>query len=157
VVAFVALREPDGHVTAQRSASSVARQSTSSGATSSAGSTSSSPSTSRTSTSPRSGDSRSGATKSVPLIVLNDTTIGGLASRAAQRFEDGGWTVTRWGNYQNEIVSTCAYYDPDETGAKAAAKALQEQFPTIKRVKKRFPELPPGPVVVVLTPDYSEA
>ena len=93
--------------------------------------------------------------KSVPLIVLNNTTIAGLAARAAQQFEAGGWTVTRSDNYQNEIVSTCAYYDPSDAQAKAAAEALQAQYPTIKRVKPKFPELPSGPVVVVLTPDYS--
>lgn len=92
----------------------------------------------------------------MPLIVLNNTTITGLAKRAAHRFEAGGWTVTRYDNYQNDILSTCAYYDPSDPQAEAAAQALQEQYPTIKRVKPRFPELPEGPVVVVLTPDYSE-
>ena len=38
---------------------------------------------------------------------------------------------------------------------KAAAQALQPQFPAIKRSKPKFAELPAGPVVVVLTPDYS--
>jgi len=32
---------------------------------------------------------------------------------------------------------------------------LQQQFPAIKRVKERFAELPPGPIVIVLTSDYS--
>ena len=41
-------------------------------------------------------------------------------------------------NYQNDIVSTCAYYDPNVAGAKAAAQALQQQFPTIKRVVPKF-------------------
>jgi hypothetical protein len=93
--------------------------------------------------------------KDVPLIVLNNTTVTGLAQRAAQRFEQGGWTVSRYANYQNDIVSTCAYYDPADAAAKAAAEALQQQYPVIKRVKQRFAELPSGPVVVVLTPDYS--
>jgi hypothetical protein len=93
--------------------------------------------------------------KSVPLIVLNNTTISGLAKQAAARFESGGWTVTKYDNYQNDILSTCAYYDPSNPQAESAARALQEQYPTIKRVKPRFAELPEGPVVVVLTPDYS--
>jgi hypothetical protein len=65
--------------------------------------------------------------------------------------------VTRFDNYQNDILSTCAYYDPSVDGAEAAAQALQQQFPAIKRVKPRFAELPSGPIVVVLTPDYSES
>jgi len=93
----------------------------------------------------------------VPLVVLNNTTIHGLAADAAHRFEAGGWTVTRSGNLTNDILSTCAYYEQGDAQAKAAAEALQRQYPTIKRVEPKFPELPDGPVVVVLTPDYSPA
>jgi hypothetical protein len=156
VIAVIALREPKGHVSAQRSASSVAKQSKASSASTSK---KPAPSASTQPTTPApNGDSRSSArVKSVPLVVLNNTTIGGLAARAAQRFEDGGWTVTTFGNYQNDILSTCAYYDPSVAGAQQAAEALQQQYPAIKRVKPRFSELPTGPVVVVLTPDYSDA
>ena len=63
--------------------------------------------------------------------------------------------MTSTGNLTNNIVSTCAYYDPATPGAQAAAQALQTQFPTIKRVVPKFAELPAGPVVVVLTSDYS--
>lgn len=86
--------------------------------------------------------------------MLNNTTVPGLAQQAAARFEAGGWTVTHVANFQNEIISTCAYYDPASADAKAAAQALQRQFPVIKRIKAKFAELPSGPVVVVLTPDY---
>jgi hypothetical protein len=63
--------------------------------------------------------------------------------------------VSSFGNYQNDILSTCAYYDPGVPGAQQAAQALQQQYPTIKRVQPKFAELPAGPIVVVLTPDYS--
>jgi hypothetical protein len=95
------------------------------------------------------------AVKSVPLIVLNNTTIQGLAQQAADQFKAGGWNVTSVGNLQNDIISTCAYFERGDPQAKAAAKALRQQYPTIKRTKPKFPELPAGPVVVVLTPDYS--
>ncbi len=91
----------------------------------------------------------------MPLVVLNNTTTSGLAGEAAKRFEAGGWKVTSSGNLTNTIISTCAYYDPTVNGAEAAARALQKQYPTIKRVQPKFPELPAGPVVVVLTPDYT--
>jgi LytR cell envelope-related transcriptional attenuator len=91
----------------------------------------------------------------LPLVVLNNTTTTGLAQVARTRFEAGGWTVTSTGNLVNNIVSTCAYYDPTQAGALAAAQALQAQFPAIKRVVPKFAELPPGPIVVVLTSDYS--
>lgn len=93
--------------------------------------------------------------RAVPLIVLNNTTTQGLAAEAAAVFKSGGWTVTRFDNYRNDIVSTCAYYDPAEPSAKSAAEALRRQYPTIKRVAPKFAELPSGPIVVVLTPDYS--
>ena len=88
--------------------------------------------------------------------MLNDTTTPHLAHQAAKRFEAAGWTVTSVDeHYVNDIASTVAYYDPTIKGSKKAARALQRQFPTIKRVVERFPELPEGPVVVVLTTDYS--
>jgi hypothetical protein len=157
VVALIALREPNGHVAAQQTGSQVSKQTTPAAPRTSP-SKQSKPSSAGSSgaAAPRGGDSHgSTAAKSVPLIVLNNTTITGLAQRAAQRFENGGWTVTRYDNYQNDILSTCAYFDPAIAGAKAAAEALQQQYPTIKRVEPRFGELPDGPVVVVLTPDYS--
>ena len=155
IVAVFALREPNGHVASAQSgdgssASNVARDRPSG--------------TAPRSTSPaaHAGHSPSaGNVKSMPLVVLNNTTVEGLAAQAAERFQAGGWTVTRFGNYQNDIASTCAYYDPSTPGAQAAAEALQQQYPTIKRVEPKFAPvpgaepLPPGPVVVVLTPDYS--
>jgi LytR cell envelope-related transcriptional attenuator len=86
-----------------------------------------------------------------PLIVLNNTTISGLARAAQQRLQRGGWTVTAVGNIRNGIVSTCAYYDPANPNARAAAQTLMAQFPAIKRVKERFAQLPRGPIVLVLT------
>jgi cytoskeletal protein RodZ len=107
-----------------------------------------------TSSAPTSSASTSSAPARLPLLVLNNTTITGLAERAKQTFVAGGWTVTDTGNLRNEIVSTCAYYDPSVAGAQQAAEALRAQFPAIKRVVPRFAELPAGPIVVVLTPDY---
>src|SRR6476469_5674268 len=50
---------------------------------------------------------------SKPLIVLNQTTTSDLAAQAAQRFKRAGWRVrsTQEG-YQNDVVTTTAYYDP---------------------------------------------
>jgi LytR cell envelope-related transcriptional attenuator len=146
-VAMVALREPNGHVSG-------------SGATNVAnGSPSNEPSQSPP-TSPSGSASSDHAPslaelKAVPLVVLNNSSVVGLAAQAAQQFESGGWSVTRIADLQNEILSPCAYYDPSATNAREAAKALQRQFPGIDRVKPKFPELPSGPIVVVLTADYT--
>ena len=160
VVALFALREPNGHVASAQSnsggPSNVAQHST--------GGAGKTPPKSTPVTHPTtSSHSSSHPTHAIPLVVLNNTSIHGLAQQAAQRFESGGWTITMYGDYQNDIASTCAYYDPAAPGAQAAAEALQAQYPAIKRVAPRFtPDagaqpLPSGPVVVVLTDDYSTA
>ncbi len=92
---------------------------------------------------------------SVPLIVLNNTNRNGLAETAAASFRAGGWTVTSTGNLNNSILSTCAYYDTSDPADHVAAAALQAQFPAIKRIEPKFSGLPAGPVIVVLTTDYS--
>lgn len=108
-----------------------------------------------TGSAPASGTGTAGAARQ-PLVVLNNTTVTGLAKQAADTFRQGGWTVTRYDNYTNDILSTCAYYDPSVAGAQAAATALRAQFPAIKRVEPQFAELAAynSPIVVILTPDY---
>ena len=92
---------------------------------------------------------------SLPLIVLNNTARAGAQIVAQQEFEKGGWTVSYVSTLDNQILSTCVYYDPGKPDALAAAQRLQQQFPAIKRVAPRFAELPPGPLVVVLTSDFA--
>jgi hypothetical protein len=149
-VAVIALNHPKG-----RSASKI----TSIPSGSTTPNTSITPSASKPSTSAPA--SSSAASSSAPnpsrpaLIVLNNTQRSGIATTAAERFRQGGWRVTSTGDFQGDILSTAAYYDPSVTGAQAAAEALQSQFPAIKRVKARFGGLPGGAIVVVLTSDYS--
>jgi hypothetical protein len=144
-LAVTALNHPDGRLAARASQSI----SSSSAASHSASSPAASPTHSQVSaTSSPAGSGR------LPLIVLNNTSQVS-ASTAAQRFEQGGWTVTDTSTFDGSILSTAVYYDPAVSGAQAAAEALQQQFPAIKRVKERFDGLPAGPIVVVLTSDYS--
>ena len=96
-----------------------------------------------------------GAIGSQPLVVLNNTSQSGLAQTASDTFTAGGWTVTDTANWSQSTISTCAYYDPAVSGAQAAAEALMQQFPAIKRTVPKYGALPAGPVVVVLTDDYT--
>jgi len=98
--------------------------------------------------------SSSVAAHPIPLVVLDNTGNPSLAATAAGRFMDGGWTVTSTDELTNDILSTVAYYDSSYPGAQQAAFQLQQQFPAIKRVVPKFPELPAGPIVGVLTADY---
>ncbi|HSY16655.1 MAG TPA: LytR C-terminal domain-containing protein, partial [Jatrophihabitantaceae bacterium] len=163
VYAVLGLRQPHGRrasdsVPAARSTATVQAAHPSAGPSSShpPASATSTPSAAPTATtSAASQDAAATNFRSTPLIVLNDTSETGLAHTAATRFEAGGWTVTSYSNLQNDILSTCAYYDPADSGSKQAAEALQAQFPVIQRVEPKFDGLPVGPVVVVLTGDYS--
>ncbi len=173
VIAVVALRNPQGRQAAKASATittsptkSVPKTTPHTSASAHSTSpttkptTSTSGSTAGTSATPTSTGSSGGtpdlaALRATPLIVLNNTDETGLAQDAASRFESGGWTVTSTDNLDNDILSTCAYYDPSDPNNELAAEELQREFPSIKRVKEKFDGLPAGPIVVVLTSDYS--
>lgn len=165
IVAFVALRHP--HQSAS-TAGTDTRASTPpqnsfaaspSGASASAGSAQQSTAHSSTRSSTQSGHSAVGTE---PLVVVNQSQTADLAHRAAAQFRSAGWQVSSvQETFNNDVVTSTAYYDPSVAGAQAAAGALRRQFPGIHRVAERFapvPDgdaLPPGPVVVVLTDDYS--
>jgi hypothetical protein len=161
VVALFALREPKGHVssaTGTQRIRTVLSTVTNTPRASSSTASSTAPSSATTSSrspSPKTSSSTATGVKAVPLIVLNNTSIPDLARNAAQKLRSDGWTVTNFDSFSNNIISTCAYFDPSVAGARAAADALRNQYPWIKRAKARFPELPSGPVVVVLTRDFS--
>jgi hypothetical protein len=117
-------------------------------------STSASPSPSATDSSSIDGAGSASGGGKLPLIVLNNTSDT-PGSVAADRFQNAGWTVTDISTFTGAILSTAVYYDPDVAGAAAAAEELRQEFPAIHRVKQKFQGLPEGPLVVVLTSDYS--
>ena len=161
-IAVVALNDPQGQQAGASetfravgsSSAPVARSSTASGNASSG--TASSGKASATDGASSAGG-LSGSTSEagkLPLIVLNNTSAT-PGSVAADRFRQAGWTVTDVSTFTGDILSTAAYYDPNVAGASSAATELQQEFPAIHRVKPKFEGLPEGPVVVVLTSDYS--
>jgi hypothetical protein len=153
IIAVFALRSPNGHGNvAARGTTTTTKPATKTTPKSTTPKSTAPATTPRATPTPTTSQSAAGK---LPLVVLNNTQVAGLADQARARFESGGWTVTSTGNLVNNIASTCAYYDPAVAGAEAAAQALQTQFPTIKRVAPKFAQLPAGPVVVVLTSDYS--
>jgi LytR cell envelope-related transcriptional attenuator len=117
----------------------------------------SSPSTSKTS-SPSSQSSKttesSHPASQVGIYILNNSSRAGLAASVAAAMRAKGWTVVGTDNYSNDIISSCAYYNPSDSANLTAALSLQRQFPGIQRVRPRFPQLPSYPIVVVLNPDY---
>lgn len=87
----------------------------------------------------------------LPVSVLNNSRIKGLAATAAARFRAGGWPVPVTGNYSGgTLATTTVYYAP---GEQASAERFARQF-GIARVAPRFPGLPTRGMTVVLTRDY---
>lgn len=87
----------------------------------------------------------------VPITVLNNSRITGLAARAAEQFERQGWPVRLTGNFTGRIRSTTVYY---EAGQEGSARALARDVEGIARVLPRFEGLPGSGLTVVLTRDF---
>jgi hypothetical protein len=90
--------------------------------------------------------------------VYNNSTIRGLAARAAQDLSAAGWTVVEVGNYPWGIVPTSTvYYQEDfskDSDQRADAEAIASQFGM--RAEPRFPGIAhasPG-LIVIVTNDY---
>jgi hypothetical protein len=99
------------------------------------------------------GTSRTGAVRA-PLRVYNNSTITGLAARAAADFRNAGWQVEEVGNYPSGIIPTSTVYYRPGTSEQQAAQALAGQFGL--RVEPRFSgldEATPG-LIVIATNDY---
>lgn len=95
-----------------------------------------------------------GALKSVPVRVYNNSTIRSLATKAAEDFRSNDWTVTKVDNYSaGKIPTTTVYFRPG-TDEEAAAKLLAQEFGL--RVEPRFDGIKkssPG-IIVIVTKDY---
>lgn len=64
----------------------------------------------------------------VPVHVLNNSLIRGLAERAAEQIRARGWNVVQVGNLPNQLVpSSVVYYRPG-SGDEGAARALASEF-----------------------------
>jgi hypothetical protein len=86
--------------------------------------------------------------------VYNNSTIKGLAARAAEDLTAAGWTVVEVGNYaQGTIPTTTAYYQ-EGIGQRDDAEALGAEFGM--RVQPRFPGIANAGsgLIVIVTNDY---
>ena len=87
----------------------------------------------------------------VPVRVLNNSRIKGLAETAKRTFVAGGWPVPQTGNYRGGTLAvTTVYYPP---GQLASAQRFAKQF-GITRVAPRFAGIPVPGMTVILTRDY---
>jgi hypothetical protein len=72
------------------------------------------------------------AVTSKSVRVLNNSTIGGLASRAGSVLADRGWTVTATGNAQGRLATSTVFY---AHGQRSQARLLARQFPAVGAVR----------------------
>lgn len=92
-----------------------------------------------------------------PLTVLNNSTVAGLADRAAADAQRRGWSVAQVGNFAGRLPVSTAYYTPGDAASERAARQLAVEFPQVGQVLPRYAGLPPTPagVVLVVTRDWS--
>jgi hypothetical protein len=86
--------------------------------------------------------------------IYNNSTIRGLAARAADDFSAAGWTVVEVGNYARGTIPTTTTYYQEGTGQRDSAEAIGSKFGM--RVEPRFPGIAnasPG-LIVIVTNDY---
>lgn len=71
-----------------------------------------------------------GADKSVPVRVLNNSDVQGLAARTAEKLTGAGWTVAETGNYGATTISKTTVYYGNSSSEKAAAEAVASALGT---------------------------
>jgi hypothetical protein len=65
---------------------------------------------------------------SVPVRVLNNSAVAGLASDTATELRADGWTVTGTGNFADRNLSESTVYYGDQPGAKEAATMIAKEL-----------------------------
>jgi hypothetical protein len=92
--------------------------------------------------------------QSTLLRIYNNSTIAGLAARAADDLRTAGWNVAEVGNYGSGVIATTTVYFRPGTDEEGPANQLAAQFQM--RVEPRFDGIAnaaPG-VIVIVTNDY---
>ncbi|HSK54733.1 MAG TPA: LytR C-terminal domain-containing protein [Jiangellales bacterium] len=82
-----------------------------------------------------------------PVVVLNQTTVEGLAGRTAEALEEDGWEVVEVGSFPSGVPETTVYFPPD---LEEAATAMDDEWDGIDRVMPVFAGLSEGVLTVIL-------
>lgn len=90
----------------------------------------------------------------VPVRVLNNSTVSGLAAQTAKTLESDGWTVGETGNYSDGSVSaTTVYFTSSSPTEKQAATEIAATLGVT--AEPRFAGIvstPPGVIVIITAP-----
>jgi len=92
----------------------------------------------------------------MPVTVLNNSAVGGLAARVAAELEAGGWPIAELLNYsETQVRATTVFFSPGNAAEEAAAQALITQFPEITGgAKPRFNGLDGSGLTVAAVGDW---
>jgi hypothetical protein len=90
----------------------------------------------------------------VPVAVLNQTAVPGLAVRSAAVLEADGWEVVTVGDASLGAPATTLYVP---VGLDAAAESFVAAFPAVVRSRPAFAGLPPGQLTLVLAEPDAES
>lgn len=88
--------------------------------------------------------------KSVPVRVLNNSTISGLASRTGSQLTSAGFDVAETGNYPGGVIAKTTVYYGDSPNERETAEAVASELGV--SAEPRFPGIadsPPGVIVIV--------
>jgi hypothetical protein len=95
----------------------------------------------------------------VPVTVLNETSVSGLAKRVQQALTTGGWPSGATGGYKGgDIATTTVFFPAGNETARQAALQLVDQFPQLTGPAELFFDVPAGSspdgIVVVTTGNW---
>ncbi|MEU0501432.1 LytR C-terminal domain-containing protein [Nocardia sp. NPDC005998] len=86
------------------------------------------PAATSSTTTPTTTPSTTTANRAVPVRVLNNSTVAGLAGRTANELTANGWTVAEVGNYPGPNISNTTVYYGNSPGEKEAALAIADEL-----------------------------
>lgn len=82
-----------------------------------------------------------------PVVVLNQTTVEGLAARTAEALEEAGWEVVEVASFPSGVPETTVYHPAD---LEEAAIAMEAEWDGIDRVMPVFAGLSEEALTVIL-------
>ena len=105
---------------------------------------------------PQAGTGGGNAIARGPVRVYNNSTVTGLAARAANDFRADGWQVGQVSNYSQGVIPTSTVYYRPGTAEQTAATRIASEFGL--RTEPRFSgidDATPG-LIVIVTNDYQK-
>ncbi|WP_330233391.1 LytR C-terminal domain-containing protein [Nocardia sp. NBC_00508] len=90
------------------------------------------------------------AARSVPVRVLNNSMVAGLAAKTADQLSSNGWTIAETGNYPGSTIAKTTVYYGNSPGDKEAAQAIADELDAAVAPKSSaIGDSAPGVTVIV--------